>query len=305
MRRILTATLVAILALSFVACGEDEPGDDFVPAVVIQFELDLDRAVASGRIDRDADRSEIVAETLAVVRDRLKQIGLQSRVDPFKADGFEVKLPKATQLEQDAVVGLVTTLGSLMFRIEVLPESKGDDWGKEPRKLWTGSKDEFDEYKRKQVESWRAAESEGKVYRSDDARYFLVKEDGTDGSDDAHYHLVEKPKPGQGFDGTMLKNARVSQDQFGKAVVNFDVKEKYQSAFKAWTTENVGVPMAILLNGEYMTAPRINSPLTDNVQITLGNTSFEESQREAKELAMVLESGPLPVRPRLVSIEHM
>ena len=60
------------------------------------------------------------------------------------------------------------------------------------------------------------------------------------------------------------------------------MKTDFQGVFETWTGRNVGLPMAIILNGEYSTAPRIISPLKDRVQVTLGERDWTAAEQRAK-----------------------
>ena len=62
----------------------------------------------------------------------------------------------------------------------------------------------------------------------------------------------------------------------------YEVKTGYQNVFGEWTGENVGLPMAIVLNEVYRSAPVINSQLSDNVQITLGRAPTPSSRRRPR-----------------------
>jgi hypothetical protein len=76
----------------------------------------------------------------------------------------------------------------------------------------------------------------------------------------------------------------------GEPVTAFEVKPEYHAAFERWTGRNVGLPMAILVNGEYRTAPRIISALRDRVQVTLGARDWDTATRDAEELRKALDT---------------
>ena len=56
------------------------------------------------------------------------------------------------------------------------------------------------------------------------------------------------------------------------------------------TTDNVGKRLAIVLDGEIVSAPSINEPITSGNGMISGNFSFQE----ATDLALLLRSGALP-----------
>jgi protein-export membrane protein SecD len=80
----------------------------------------------------------------------------------------------------------------------------------------------------------------------------------------------------------------------------FQIKPEFATAFGEYTSASVGQPMAIVLDGEVLSAPVIQATLTDSGVIT-GNFDEESSQR----LALQLQSGALPIPLRVVSAEEV
>jgi len=101
------------------------------------------------------------------------------------------------------------------------------------------------------------------------------------------YWVVEKQRTVTGRD---LRDARVSQSgQFGEPVVSFSLNPEGAEKFANLTGNNIGKPLAIILDGRLMSAPRINARIRDSGIIEGGFT-----QESAKDLALVLRSGALP-----------
>ena len=100
------------------------------------------------------------------------------------------------------------------------------------------------------------------------------------------YYAVEKRRTVTGRD---LKNARVGQGQFRDPVVEFSFSPAGAEAFGELTGNNVGSGLAIVLDGRVVSAPRINSRISDSGIIEGG---FDPD--EAQDLSMVLKSGALP-----------
>lgn len=71
-------------------------------------------------------------------------------------------------------------------------------------------------------------------------------------------------------------------------------------AFTTYTRNNVGQPLAIVLDGQVISAPNIQQAITDNGQIT-GNFDREAATR----LALQLRSGALPVSLFIESTEQV
>ncbi|MGL6043433.1 MAG: protein translocase subunit SecD, partial [Sandaracinobacteroides sp.] len=79
--------------------------------------------------------------------------------------------------------------------------------------------------------------------------------------------------------------------QDGVPVVSFRFDSVGGKRFARATQENVGKPFAILLDGEWISAPRINEPILGGSGIIQGDFTTES----ANELAVLLRSGKLPV----------
>lgn len=61
------------------------------------------------------------------------------------------------------------------------------------------------------------------------------------------------------------------------------------------SSENIGKRMAIILDGNVYSAPVINGKLGENIQIDLGRGDRNDLFTQAKDLALVLRAGALPV----------
>jgi preprotein translocase subunit SecD len=92
--------------------------------------------------------------------------------------------------------------------------------------------------------------------------------------------------------GRDLKNAYVSRDENGRPAVSFTLTADGAQRFGRATEQNIGQLLAIVLDGRIVSAPRINSRISDSGQITGGPSGFP--QKDADDLALVLKSGALP-----------
>jgi preprotein translocase subunit SecD len=100
------------------------------------------------------------------------------------------------------------------------------------------------------------------------------------------YYLVKKSSIITGRD---LRSARRSQDEYGMPNVQFDLVPSAADKFGEYTSSHIGIPMAIVLDGNVMSAPTIRARITDSGVIE-GNYSVEE----AEDLALILRAGALP-----------
>ena len=90
--------------------------------------------------------------------------------------------------------------------------------------------------------------------------------------------------------GEELTDAQPSFDQNGRPAVNFRFNPTGARKFGDYTAENVGSPFAIVLDGEVISAPRINEHIPGGSGIISGNFTIEESTN----LAVLLRAGALP-----------
>jgi len=89
--------------------------------------------------------------------------------------------------------------------------------------------------------------------------------------------------------GRELKTARPGLGEFNQPVVNFFLTAEGGSIFSDVTGANVGKGLAIVLDGNVQSAPRIRSQIGDSGIIEGGFT-----QQEVEDLSTVLRSGALP-----------
>ena len=100
--------------------------------------------------------------------------------------------------------------------------------------------------------------------------------------------------------GENLIDAQPSiQNQSNEPTVSFTLDRLGSQKFGRATTDNVGKRLAIVLDGEIVSAPNINEPITSGNGMISGNFTFQE----ATDLALLLRSGALPT-PLLVVEER-
>jgi preprotein translocase subunit SecD len=97
--------------------------------------------------------------------------------------------------------------------------------------------------------------------------------------------------------GDDLQDARVQIDQQkNEPYVSLEFKAQGAKRFENITGNNIGKRMAVILDGNVYTAPNIQSRIAGGrAQITLGSGSFNKQMKEARDVALVLRAGALPV----------
>jgi preprotein translocase subunit SecD len=89
--------------------------------------------------------------------------------------------------------------------------------------------------------------------------------------------------------GKDLRLVRRSQDEWGQPAVAFQLKADGARRFEQVTGENIGKPLAIILDKKVQSFPNINARISDS-GIIQGNFSVEA----ADDLVLVLKAGALP-----------
>ncbi len=124
---------------------------------------------------------------------------------------------------------------------------------------------------------------------ADEAQHEVMREDQRDENKNLigqQYWLLEKRRVITGRD---LKTARISSGEFNEPTVSFILTNEGGKKFGEITSNNIGRGLAIVLDGNVISAPTIQDRITDQGVIH-GNFSIQEVQ----DLVTVLRSGALP-----------
>jgi len=137
-----------------------------------------------------------------------------------------------------------------------------------------------------------AAETAMKTLPGGAANYEVMfyRERSDSGSAQEGYVVLEKTPVVTGLD---MRDASAVSSQYGGAAyeIDFSLTPDGAKRFSKATGEHVGDQLAIILNNEVKSAPRINSQINDRGQIT-GNFT----KKSAEDLALILRSGALPAK---------
>jgi len=97
------------------------------------------------------------------------------------------------------------------------------------------------------------------------------------------------------FSGDQLEAATLGTDQQGGRAVNFNLKDRGEQLFSAFTADHVNEQFAIVLDSVVISAPVIQGAITGGtVQISNESTIGGLPQKEATQLVNVLRFGALP-----------
>ncbi len=101
------------------------------------------------------------------------------------------------------------------------------------------------------------------------------------------YYILEQTPV---VSGEQLVDAQPGMDQNNRPAVNFRFNPAGGRAFGQFTAENIGNPFAIVLDGEVVSAPVIQSHIPGGSGIITGRFTVEETSQ----LAVLLRAGALP-----------
>lgn len=110
-----------------------------------------------------------------------------------------------------------------------------------------------------------------------------------------------------GLSGKQLKKATADIQSAGKGSISNEVVVRLQfddegtKLFSDLTTANVGKQIAIFLDGKILSAPTVQTAITNGEAVITGNFTADT----AKELATRLNSGALPVPIKLISQQNV
>lgn len=105
-----------------------------------------------------------------------------------------------------------------------------------------------------------------------------------------------------GLSGKQLKKAEVVQDpQSGATQVSLNFDDEGGKLFADLTGRNIGKPIAIFLDGEIISAPRVDRQINEGRAVITGN--FDVAS--ARQLAINLNAGALPVPVEQLSQEKI
>ena len=98
--------------------------------------------------------------------------------------------------------------------------------------------------------------------------------------------------------GEDLKNAKEQMGQNKQPLVALEFSDEGGKKFGALTAANIGRHIAIYLDGELLTNPVVNEAITGGSAVITGQRTLEE----AKDLAILLRSGALPVKVSVMEV---
>ena len=124
---------------------------------------------------------------------------------------------------------------------------------------------------------------------------------GRSAKDVALYALKTYGRAQAKLEGDAISDARQDFDQYGKVEVRMDMKNFGATIWKKMTEENVGKPIAIVLDNIVYSAPNVINAIPNGTSTISGG--FD--QQEAQDLANILKAGKLPAPAKIVQEQQV
>lgn len=253
--------------------------------------LNLEIAVSSTIKKQIEEQS--VGKSIEVIRNRIDEFGVtEPEILSQGNDRIIVQLPGVRDIERAKdLIGKTARLEFKMVNDTVSPTSLMD-WMKkaEAAQIVFKKGDRFSDYLKKMNEFLKADLPQG-YELAFERRTTKVETE----NDQLMPYLVEVAPQITGDD---LQDARVEIDQQrNEPYVSMEFKPQGAVRFEKITGENIGRRMAVILDGNVYSAPNIQTKIGGGrAQITMGGGNFNNIMKEAKDLALVLRAGALPVQ---------
>ncbi|MFZ4714336.1 MAG: protein translocase subunit SecD [Bacteriovoracaceae bacterium] len=249
---------------------------------------------ALGKALKDDIEKNSVSKSIEVIRNRIDEFGVsEPEITSQGKDRIVIQLPGVKDIER--AKSLIGKTAKLEFKMV-------NDTDSNPAKL----------------QEWlKLAESKGVVFKKGDrfSVYVAALNDILKADIPAN-HEIAFQRSDKNEQGEVMENvpylvesaASISGDDLSDAMVRIDQQQNrpyvgigFKSAgaklFETVTEKNIGRRMAVILDGNVYTAPVIQTKIAGGqAQITLGNGDYNSLLTQAKDIALVLRAGALPVQ---------
>jgi len=105
--------------------------------------------------------------------------------------------------------------------------------------------------------------------------------------------LLLKRTPEPGLSGNLVKNAWVDRGSLGEPEIMFEMTPVAAAAFANVTRDNIGKRLAIVMDGELVSAPMIRSPIRNGIAMITGNFRPQDASAIANAMQSAL---PAPIK---------
>lgn len=237
-------------------------------------------------------KTNIVERSVETIRNRIDRYGVaEPSITLAGGDRIAVELPGIQ--DPDRAISIIKMTGQLEFKMvdaTVAPE----DVAKMVADVRAEKKFASDDFSITTVAAINEALKD-KIPATDEIAFEIKRDPVTKKIlGGAPYLLIKKVE----LTGDMLSDARMDVDQNKQEpFVSLTFNAKGAEIFGDLTTANVDKQLAIVLDGGVNSAPVIQEPIRGgSARITLGRGDFNTMQKDAGDLALILQEGSLPAQ---------
>lgn len=231
-----------------------------------------------------------VGKSIEVIRNRIDEFGVtEPEIIAQGVDRIVVQLPGVRDIER--AKELIGKTAKLEFKIvnDTIPPATLQTWMTKATAAGITYKkgERFSDYIKKMNEFLAKDLPEG--------HELAFEKSPVDEAQNVPYVIEATPR----ITGEDLADARVQIDpQKNQPYVSMEFKSSGAKRFEDTTGANIGRRMAVVLDGNVYSAPMIQAKIAGgNAQITLGGgANFNKVMSEARDLALILRAGALPVQ---------
>ena len=285
-------------SITIVNPGEVEKAKDLIKkyfASVVRLTLEEGNVLTYGlsKVTKTNIEEQSVTKSIEVIRNRIDEFGVtEPEIVSQGEDRIVVQLPGVKDIDRaKELIGKTAKLEFKMVNDEVSPATL-DGWIKKTEAAGINLKkgqrfseyiQTVNEYLKKDIPSGFELAFERRVNKLTNELTAKIP------------YLVEATPQ---LTGEAIQDARVQIDQQkNEPYVSMNFKAAGAKTFEKITGENIGKRMAIILDGNVYSAPNIQAKIGGGrAQITLGTGGYNKILKEARDLALVLRAGALPVQ---------
>lgn len=244
---------------------------------------------------RNEVRDRTMNQSIEVIRNRIDEFGVsEPAISSQGTDRVVVELPGIREV--DRAKDLIGRTAKLEFK---MVDDKAMPPGQLEAMIAQIEKDQNITFKEGQKFSEYVAkineQAKAKIPAGAEIAFERRQAMGAEAAARVPYLLRSKVE----LSGEELQDAQVGfdQQQGQRPYVSFSLNPRGAAIFDKLSGDNIGVRMAIVLDGIVHSAPVIQSRISGgHGQITMGRGGGDEVMKEAKDLAIVLRAGALPAQ---------
>jgi SecD/SecF fusion protein len=254
------------------ASGKIKLGLDLQGGTAFLVHMDTNALAASvnngdtNAVARAEETSGAISQAVEVIRKRVDEFGVAEPViQPAGANQILIQLPGLSEADKESAATNIQKAAFLEFRMV---------------------KEDSDQY---------VDPNTGQIVQAIPPGFEVLKhvEPPQNGKPSLPEIVVVKKRAEPGLSGDIVRRAQMGRGNLGEPIIQFELTDAAGKRFGEVTHDNIGQRLAIVLDGQLYSAPRINSEIDNNGEIT-GHFTQEEAQK----LAAVLQNplrAPLKV----------